>query len=294
MTKRIIYNGVTWIDLESPSSEEVAQLTNEFKLQPLVASELLSKSLRPKIELHKKYMYVILHFIDNTEVDFILGKNFIITTRYEAVAPVITFSKALSLGEQMHNDTPFHAGILFYYITKGLYAELENELTRLRTHMKVIEESVYSGKEREMVFELAKSGRNLLDMYQALDPHKEVLMSLELHANEFYGNNYKRYTSALLGDFYKVHQRVKRLNALQAELRATNDSLLSIKQNSIMQVFTVIAFVTLIPSLIASIFGMNTINMPLIGNAYDFWLVLLLMTFASGGVFVFFRYKKWL
>lgn len=293
MIKRVLYNGVTWIDLESPSSEEMSELTKEFNLHPLISSELLSPSLRPKIDLHKDYIYLILHFIDDKEVDFVLGKDFIITTRYEDVEPVMKFSKSLSLGEQMH-DKDFNAGVLFYYITRGLYNELGDELTRLRAHMKVIEKSVYSGEERAMVLALAESGRKILDLQQAVEPHQEVLTSLEHHTKEFYGKDYVRYASALLGNYYKVHQRIKRIFALHNELRATNDSLLASKQNSIMQVFTIVAFVTLIPSLISSIFGMNAENMPFIGQQYDFWVIILLMITASGSVFWFFKYKKWL
>ncbi len=293
MIKRVLYNGVTWVDLESPSSEEVAELASEFKLHHLISSELLSPSIRPKIDLHKDYIYLILHFIDDREVDFVLGKDFIITTRYEEVEPVMKFSRALHQGEQMH-DKDFNAGVLFYYITKGLYTEMGDELTRLRAHMKVIEKSVYSGEEREMVLALAESGRKILDLQQAVEPHKEVLTSLEHHIKEFYGDGYMRYATALLGNYYKVHQRIKRIFALHNELRATNDSLLASKQNSIMQVFTIVAFLTLIPSLISSVFGMNALNMPFIGQEYDFWLIILFMIAASGGVFWFFRYRKWL
>ncbi len=291
MIKRVLYNGITWVDLENPSAEEVAELAKEFNLHPLVTSELLSPSLRPKIDMHKDYLYIILHFIDDKEVDFILGKDFLITTRYEEVEPLIKFSKAISIGEQM-SKTDFNSGILFYYITKGLYTELEDKLTRLKAHMKHIEERVYSGDEREMVLELAHTGRKILDFHQSLDPHKDILGSFQRHAEDFYGKNYGRYSSSLLANFYKVHQRIKRISALHSELRATNDSLLATKQNSIMQVFTIVAFVTLIPSLIASIFGMNTRNMPIIGNNYDFWLVLLIMMILSATTYTIFKHKK--
>ncbi len=291
MIKRTLYNGITWVDLESPSAEEVAKLAKEFNLHPLVTSELLSPSLRPKIDLHKNYLYIILHFIDDKEVDFILGKDFIITTRYEEVAPLIKFSKALSIGDQMYEDK-FDSGVLFYYLTKSLYCELEDELTRLRAHMKQIEKSVYSGDEHNMVMALAASGRTILDVHQSLDPHKEVLSSYQQHSEEFFGKDHERYASTLLANFYKVHQRIKRISALHTELRATNDSLLSAKQNSIMQVFTIVAFVTLVPSLIASVFGMNAINMPIIGKYYDFWLIIFIMFAMSGVIFYFFKYKK--
>ncbi len=293
MIKRLIYSGITWIDLESPSSEEVAKLSDEFKLHPLVSSELLSPSLRPKIDLHKSYIYLILHFSKDTEVDFILGKDFIITTRYEAVEPMLKFSKALSVGEQMHQQG-MSSGILFYYMAKGLYDDIDDSLTRLRAHLHSIEESVYGGEEREMVMALANSGRNILDVHQAIDPHKDILTSLGSHTKDFYNADFTRYADALLGNYYKVHQRIKRLTALHSELRETNNSLLSIKQNNLMQIFTIVAFVTLIPSLISGIFGMNAVNMPLVGGPYDFWILITTMLIASGTVFGFFKYKKWL
>ncbi len=289
----MLYNGITWIDLKSPSSEEMVDLSKEFNLDPLVTSELLSPSMRSKIDIRKDYIYVILHFIDDKEVDFVLGKDFIITTRYEDVETVIKFSKALTMGEQMHSKN-FNSGVLFYYITRGLYEELGNELTRLRSRMKVIEESVYSGKEREMVLALAESGRKILDLQQSVEPHREVLTLLSEHSKDFYNKSFTRYSTALLSNYDKVHQRINSLFSLHRELRATNDSLLSIKQNSIMQVFTIVAFVTLVPSLIATIFGMNARNMPIVGGSYDFWLILLIMIISSSGIFVFFKYKNWL
>ncbi len=293
MIKRVLYNGITWIDIDSPSAEEITDIAHECNLHPLIVSELLSPSLRPKIEIHKDYIYIILHFIDNKEVDFVLGKDFILTTRYGEVEPMIKLSQSLHQGEQIH-DKHFNAGVFFYYITKGLYQEMENDILRMRNHMQTIESSIFAGEERAMVLELAKTGRTILNTHQALDPHKEVLQLFKDSATHFFGKTYEHYAKNLLHNFQKAHQRIQRISALQNELRATNDSLLSAKQNSIMQVFTIVAFLTLIPSLISSIFGMNARHMPFIGNEYDFWLILLIMLIASLSVLSFFKHKRWL
>ncbi|MEK9185922.1 MAG: CorA family divalent cation transporter, partial [Patescibacteria group bacterium] len=77
------------------------------------------------------------------------------------------------------------------------------------------------------------------------------------------------------------------------ELRETNNSLLSTKQNETMKMLTIIAFVTLPASLIASIFNMST-SLPLVGQPYDFEIVVTMMIFASACTFLLFKYKKWL
>lgn len=297
MIKRVLYNGVTWVDIEHPSSEEVAQVAAEFNLHPLVSSELLSPSLRPKIDIHEAYVYLILHFKDNIEIDFVLGEDFIITTRYAEIEPVTKFTRALSIGEQMP-DEYFHAGILFYYITRDLYEDVDRALDRARGHLKQIEHVVYdtpdAQQQHEMVLELSQVGHTLLDAEQSIEPHKEVLDSFEHYAHNFYGEHYKRYTNALLGNYYKTHQHIHRLLRLLAELRETNNALLSTKQNDIMQIFTILAFFTFPPSLIASVFGMNTHYIPIVGSPFDFWIVLVLIFASAFGMFSFFRHKRWL
>jgi magnesium transporter len=77
------------------------------------------------------------------------------------------------------------------------------------------------------------------------------------------------------------------------ELRETNNSLLTTKQNETMKVFTILAFVTLPLSLIASIFEMNTRYTPIIGLPFDFWIIIGGMAVMSIAMFSFFKFKKW-
>ena len=78
------------------------------------------------------------------------------------------------------------------------------------------------------------------------------------------------------------------------ELRSTNDSLLSTSQNEVMKILTVTNFIVLPLSLIAGIFSMNTLTTPVVGHSYDFAIVLIMMLLLAGGMFIFFRLKKWL
>jgi magnesium transporter len=78
------------------------------------------------------------------------------------------------------------------------------------------------------------------------------------------------------------------------ELRETNNSLLTTKQNELMKTFTIMAFLMLPLSLIAGVFGMNAEHMPIIGNAFDFWIVLGCMLAVVVVFFAFFKYKRWL
>ena len=62
MIERKQYKGITWIDIESPTAEEIEEVSKQFKLHPLISTELGQPSARPKIDPYHDYIYTILHF----------------------------------------------------------------------------------------------------------------------------------------------------------------------------------------------------------------------------------------
>ena len=108
MLTRYAQHNLVWIDLVSPTPPEVRALMKEFDLDPLIAEELLLPSFKSKVERRNDALYVILHFPalragDPTggsaqrpeqEIDFIIGKHFLITTRYETIEPLHSFARA--------------------------------------------------------------------------------------------------------------------------------------------------------------------------------------------------------
>jgi Mg2+ and Co2+ transporter CorA len=62
MIKEYKNKELTWIDLTSPSLEEVRTLMGRYALDPRVAEDLMTPSLKPKVDLYKDYIYLILHF----------------------------------------------------------------------------------------------------------------------------------------------------------------------------------------------------------------------------------------
>ena len=86
---------------------------------------------------------------------------------------------------------------------------------------------------------------------------------------------------------------MKFLTEMSHELRKTNDSLLSTKQNEIMKVLTLMSFVAFPLTVIASIFGMNS-NLPIVGQSNDFLIILGIMIATAIFLFGIFKFKKWL
>lgn len=289
--------------MESPSHDEVRKVMEEFDIHPIVADELLGPSLRPKVDHYENLIYLILHFpaIRHThknstqEVDFIIGKNFLITVRYELLDPLHKFSKVFEVNSILDkSDIGEHAGFLFFYMIRKIYSSLAHELGIIGESLREVEDRIFNGEERKMVEQLSIIHRDLLEFRRALRMHKPVLQSLGIACEDFFGKDFLHYTDNIMGEYLKVDELLDDQKEILSDLRETNNSLLSTKTNEVMKLLTIMTFVMFPASLISSIFGMNAIHMPIIGEDFDFWMILTLMGIVASSTFIFFRHKKWL
>lgn len=303
MLTRYVQRNLTWIDCVSPTAAEVRSLMHEFSIDPLIAEELLLPSYKPKVEKRGEAIYVILHFptlrsghqAPEQEIDFVIGKHFLITTRYENIDPLHTFAKLfeveLLLKKELHAT---HGGHLFVALVRNLYQAIENGCTTMHRRLRDIEERIFSGDERRMVAELSQVGRTIHDFRQSMAPHGEMLKSFEPVGTRTFGSEFAYYIRDLEGAYERIERTLDNLRDSLSELRETNNSLLSTKQNEIMKEFTVLAFIFLPLSFIAGLFGMNTEHNPIVGSSGDFWIIVGIMVLLAGCFFIYFRRKDWL
>ena len=303
MLARYSHHGLTWIDLESPTRDEIVRVSDEFGLEPTVAEELFLPSTRPRAEVFSTYVYLILHFpalrhshrTKEQEVDFVIGKDFIITTHYDTVDPLHSFSKIFEVNTMLDKSTiGDNAFFLFFFMLKKLYKSIEHELEYIKRDLAMIEEHIFSDKQVEMVQAISKSSRDLLNIRQTIEPHREVLHSLETDALPFFGEETLPVLKVLSNEYYRVHNHVMRSTETLHELRETNNSLLTTRQNETMKIFTIMAFFTFPLSLLVIILDMDSTHNPLHDLPYDFWVVIGIITLAALTMFAYFRKKRWI
>lgn len=306
MISKYTFGGLTWVDLESPTREEVIHIGQEFNLPNVIGEEILINTLRSRVDFYDDFIYIILHFPTGSgedlarsgekEVDFILGKKFLITVRYEIIDPLHKFAKlfeknSLGSNEKMMN----HSGYVFMEMMKQFYENSIYELEQVNEKLKDIEDRIFKNQEELMVKEISKTGRKLLDFKQSIRFHQEILKSYETSSENFFGQEYGYYASIITSEFNKVNGLLENNRDTLAELQRTNDSMLSTKQSSIMKKFTIISFVTFPLMLVTGIFGMNTVeNLIFIQTNNDFFFVIGAMLLTSLIMFTFFKFQKWL
>ncbi len=299
MISKYTHKNLTWIDMEAPTREEVLQVMEKYDVHPLVAEELLGPTLRPKVDVYDNLIYLILHFPTishkhgkqtEQEVDFIIGKDFLITTHYNIVDPIHDFSKIFEVNSILDkSNIAEHGGFLFFYLIRELYRDLNGELDHIYNTLEYIESKIFKGEEVKMVQLISKVSRDLLNFKEAINPHKEVLESFEVAGKKFFGKDFSYYLTDMSGEYFKINNMMEGHRDTLKELRETNDSLLTTKTNETMKVFTVLAALALPAAIVASIFGMN-VETPV----DNFWTVVVSILAFTMLLFIFFKYKKWI
>ncbi len=305
MVTRHARGKITWVDLESPSHEELDQVMREFNIDERIEEEIISPTPYPIVISFPKYHYLILHFpttdptggTRNQEVDFIVGKNFIITARYEIIETLHNLHRVFEAEELLGlPQSASRADELLERLLRRMYGAIREEMEHAARVLDRIETDMFSGKERDTVHGISDVGRVLLRFQTTLARHQEPLNQflLGLSASTFFGKAFVEHIAHIEGEREHVANLVLSYRAAATELRATNDSLLNASQNEIVKRLTVVAFLVTPITVLSSLFNMNFPALPLQNDPNAFWLVLALGLLISFSAFSFFKSKKWL
>ncbi len=296
--------GLVWVDLESPTRDELRSIVEEFNIDAHVEEEIISPTPYPLFVSAADYVYLILHFptaelrggARNQEIDIIVGKKFLITARYEVVGSVISLHKAFEAEELLGIPAEGGAGVLLERLLRRLYSAMGEETERIARTLDRIEADIFSGKERKTVRAISEAGRILLRFETTLARHGDPLTSFleQLGATAFFGKRFVRSAERIEAERSHAASLVGSFRAVARELRTTNDSLLSSSQNEIMKTFTVLTVAFLPLTFIAGLFGMHAKSAPILGMPHDFSLILIVMFIVEMLLILYMRLKKWI
>lgn len=287
------HKNFTWVDLESPNADEVKSLMQKYGVNPMIAEGLLAQTVQSKSEIYKDTTYLVLHFpiyesdrkrSSVCEIDFVIGKKFLITARYKTILPFHEISKLFETGMLLkENALSNNPGALTFFIIKKLYELTLRELDHIQLNIDEIEKNIFRGKEREMVEFISLVRCDILELQRAICAHESILKPLDLP-----------YINNLINELTRINLFLENCKDSVESLQNTNDSLLTDKSNDIMKNLNILAFLTFPLMLIAALFSTDAINTPIIGMKGDFWIIIGLMTILTFITTYIFKRKKWL
>ncbi len=302
---KIIGEKIRWIDITMPNQQDIHFLKSNFQIHPIILEELLGPSARSKVEVFNNYLYLVYFFPAynklekasyQSEVDFVITKNEVITVHYENFPPLDEFRRQLENEHfrQKVFDQTYH---LAYYLLESFITYFEREQHHISEKIEEISQKLFKGKEEQLLREISYVKRDIANYSIIVHLQESVLKSLAAKTQPFWpehGRNIQVFFDDLVGDQLRVLNQINNIREIVNGLEETNSQLLASKTNNVMKTFTILAFLTFPLMLIAALFAMRTDYTPIIGTPGDFWIILGVMAAAMVVMFAFFKNKNWL
>lgn len=305
MVFRYEYKNGVWVDLEQPTEEEIRAITHEFGIGERIEAELLSPTPSPLVAGEPGTALLIMHFpahgadegeTKNQEIDFVVGSHFILTVRYEVVAPLHRLKKLLETEAFISGGVNIGTDVLLELLFAHLYTAIRDHMSHSASRLATVERDMFDGHERETVRAISDVSREFLHLEAALANQEEPLLRFlkSLAARNFFGASWNERMARIAAERAQIAHLVRTHRAVATELRETNSALVGARQNEVMKTLTVINFIFLPLGLITWTFAMRTEGMPIVNSPNAFWVMLAVMLATAGTMTIIASRKGWL
>ena len=245
---------VSWIDIHRPTKDDIEYLRKTYKFHPVILEELKQPSFRARVEHYDDYLFLVFHmphydFATRTsvkrEIDFLITKDSIITVHHDRLEAFEIFERTLEKNANVR-ERAFEksSGVLLYYLVNSIHDFSIRQLHHIEEKVGSLTKDILGKNEYEMLERISYAKREILDYQIISEPQKILLDSLREVGLQFWGENLRIYLTDLIGDQAKIAQRLETYSRIVESLENTNTQLLSTHTNTIMQRFTILAFLT--------------------------------------------------
>lgn len=288
-----------WVDLDAATEEEIRLVMQEaFGIHPLTIEDCVQESPLPKFEEMDNYVYIVMHAVDytradkfnTTELDLILGRNFLITFHRHPLKPLVNAMERF----RKNASTPVRGPDRFAHTLLDLIVEnYKPALEELRQDVESVEEAVLARAKGKITQDIIETRDSLTTLRVTIRPQREIVTQLALGKTPFFRPKLLPYLRDLSDDLMRIEEQAKGwseqlLFAFRIHLNtATHEA------NTGIRVLTALTAVTIPQLLVGTWFAMNFENMPLLPSKSAYWVTLGITIALTAVMFVFLKRRKW-
>ncbi len=299
-----------WVNITGATADDAPEMRYLREHYPffhaLDLKDCVSTGQRPKLELYDRYAFMVLLFpvynrktreIESSEIDFFIGKDFLVTVhdgkrhivqeRFDALKATVTSDAG------KHTNGLLTLADLVNLLLNACFPMLDH----ISMDLHAIERLIFRGKERNMVQEILITRRNVVDFRKIMQAHKNTIKKLE-YANRRLDIAPVDQAVAVLDNAVERSKEI--WDSLEAfkeaveALQATNESLISFRLNDIMKTYTTISVVIFTLTLVSTIFAARLPHNPLDETPYGFYYMLALLVIIGVSAISIFKWRRWL
>ncbi|MCY7338990.1 MAG: magnesium transporter CorA family protein [Sphingomonas bacterium] len=301
--------GAIWVDLLEPTKEE------ESLAEKLVGTNIPTREelaeIEPSSRLYQKRgaafmtMSVLFGIVggrpDSGPIGFILTDTHLVTVRYIDPKPFIIFAEHVYAEPELASD----ARTVFVRLLDAIIDRLADEFEVAGKEIEAISSQIFehhahrSRSQPEMRLEalLMRIGKaqQVLAKLRETSVSSTRLLTFLASLDSIDGDAVnRRHVQSLVADAHALNDHSNFLGDNLTFLLDASLGLISLQQNLVMKIFSIVAVVLMPPTLIAGIYGMNFTHMPELAWLAGYPWALGLMLASAVLPYMFARRRGWL
>jgi magnesium transporter len=295
---------LVWIDVESPSEDDITFLKGALDIHHITAEDLLKAGQRTKLDRVGHHFHVAAHDcalrdddLVSREVDIVFSEGWLLSVRHGdddggAAMPIDDAVRRFERSRVEHgsNDEGFLLWALLDVVVDRWFTVTDAVDDRLEE----LEELVFDDDKQGIPRELFDLRRALVAFRRLASPLREVVGALLRREAECIGEQ----AIVHLQDVYDHVLRV--LDLLESQREVLNGlfegrlAVMSNKMNQVMKATSSWGAILIVATLIAGIYGMNFRHMPELGWGLGYPFALGSMLVVTLVLYLVFKRRGWL
>lgn len=288
----------TWVEMSDPTQESLEIISKKTGIPLHFLLSALDEEESARIDNEDGSVLIVLDVpcLSDPKSDVYITQPFIIAYNENYYVTINRFSETLLpnlfKSRQKMTIEPQKAVRLSLNIIYQMSKEFIFYLRKIDAHTKDIEIRLHSSMKNKELFELLDINKTLVYFSTSLSANKAVLMKLLKSAA------YVKYDSDfdLMEDTeVEINQAIEMCSIYREILAGMMDAfgtIISNNLNIVMKTLAVITIVISVPTLVASIYGMN-VNLPLQKDPFGFYIVMAIAVVLAiiSGIILYFSTK---
>jgi magnesium transporter len=297
-----------WVDLENPTPEETKFVLEEvFHFHPLSIEDCINVSPSPKVDEYTPkeedkftpYLFMVIHAVDYSrkecvfatrELDFFLGKNFLVTYHNVPIRSIVVTEDQATRGAMHIARAPDRVA---YNLLDSIVDNYKPALDELALQIAELEQEALQAPTKETLNKILQVKKEVLHLRQIIGPQREVLA-------RFARGEFKQIRPHVVPYYRDVYNALFHISELAQTYADSLTGILQVYLNmssnqtgEVVKLLTLITVITTPLMMVGTWYGMNFHDMPELSWKHGYWVAFVTVAISTGLTFWYFKKKKW-
>lgn len=292
-----------WIITNGIHKDIILKIGKHFGIHKLFLDDIISIGQRPKLDdIDDGIIYILMPIISwdkhlimvqKQQLSIVIGSNFIWTVQQLGDNTPLTVMDNYFRNSN-HPIRTRNVDFLLYQILDTIVDDYFNTLDEIAQEIELLEEQLSTKKLTQSYLDaVAKIRKEVFIVKRLITPVRDIINSIYVKDNDLIQVRNKKYFKDVLDHItiaieYNDNYRESTINLQDLYMNQLNT-----RTNEVMKTLTIVTTLLAPAMLLASIYGMNFENMPLLHSSYGFMITIGIALIMSFAMLYYFKRNRW-